>query len=99
MVKACKAYITDDGMTRVWDQPRTVIVEKLWKCITLYKQYRDAFYKTKKKIEANPEERPFEFSEMYIFGKFDAFCKRLEKVRNSLYLHGYIFCTCMLMFR
>ena len=27
-----------------------------------------------------PNERPFEFSEMYIFGKFDTFTKRLKNI-------------------
>lgn len=31
-------------------------------------------------------EKTFEVSEMYIFGKFEAFCKRLEKVSVVLLL-------------
>lgn len=46
----------------------------------LYKCYQDAFQRTKQRIEEIPGEKNFEFSEMYIFGKFEAFCKRLEKV-------------------
>jgi dynein heavy chain len=39
-----------------------------------------------------PNERPFEFSEMYIFGKFDTFTRRLKKIIEmfetiSLYSH------------
>ena len=29
--------------------------------------------------------KPFEFSEMYIFGKFDTFCKRLNQVRVTYF--------------
>ena len=29
----------------------------------------------------NKSEKEFDFSEMYTFGKFVSFCKRLEKVR------------------
>ena len=32
------------------------------------------------KLENTPNERPFDFSEMYIFGKFDAFTRRLKKI-------------------
>ena len=80
MVKACKAYITEDGMSRIWEQPHTVIIAKIQQCIQLYQDYQDAFQNCKKKIENTPGEKPFDFSEMYIFGKFDAYCKRLEKV-------------------
>ena len=34
----------------------------------------------KQKLEDMPNERKFEFSEMYIFGKFDLFTKRLKKI-------------------
>jgi len=32
-------------------------------------------------MEETPGEKPFDFSQLYIFGKFEAFCRRLEKVR------------------
>ena len=79
MVKSCKAYITEDGLTRIWDQPGEVIISKMKQCMQLYDQYQQAFQKAKKKIETSGE-RPFDFSEMYIFGKFEAFCKRMAKV-------------------
>lgn len=31
-------------------------------------------------MEQNPAERQFDFSEMYIFGKFEAFHRRLVKI-------------------
>ncbi|XP_077985364.1 dynein axonemal heavy chain 8-like [Glandiceps talaboti] len=80
MVTACKSYITDDGMNRIWDQERHPLIEKLKVCIGLNNEYQDRFQKIKKRIEQMPGERPFDFSEMYIFGKFDAFCKRLDKI-------------------
>ena len=79
MVKACKGYLTDDGLTRLWDQPRPELLTKIQHCIDLYNCYQNAFQRTKQRIEDIPGEKPFEFSEMYIFGKFDAFCKRLTK--------------------
>lgn len=84
MVTACKNYITDYGMSRIWDQSYKTLIDKLQVSVKLYKEYQTCFHKAKKKIEAIPEERPFDFSEMYIFGKFDAFCKRIDKVRTAL---------------
>lgn len=82
MVTACKNYITDYGMSRIWDQSYKTLIDKLQVSVKLYKEYQTCFHKAKKKIEAIPEERPFDFSEMYIFGKFDAFCKRIDKVQH-----------------
>ncbi|KAK3588116.1 hypothetical protein CHS0354_012173 [Potamilus streckersoni] len=84
MVTACKNYITEDGVMRVWDLPRQPLIEKLRNCVNLYKNYHEIFHKTKEKIESTPGERPFDFSEMYIFGKFETFCRRLEKIITLL---------------
>ena len=84
MVKACKTYLTDDGMMRIWDQPHAELIQKIENCIALYKNYQAAFQRTKARIEQTPGEKPFEFSEMYIFGKFEAFCKRLAKVDSII---------------
>ena len=82
MLKTCKAYLTDDGMIKIWDMPTDVLIKRIHSCVSLYENYQNAFRETKRKIESRPGERPFDFSEMYIFGKFDAFCKRLEKVSD-----------------
>ncbi|XP_074653701.1 dynein axonemal heavy chain 8-like [Tubulanus polymorphus] len=84
MVTACKTYIHGDGTTRIWEQSRDDLIVKLNHCIGLYRDYQLAFQRCKKKIELTPGDRPFDFSEMYIFGKFDAFCKRLEKIMKLL---------------
>ena len=80
VVKSCKSYLTDNGKTRIWDQPSGKIIEKIQACVTLYEVYQKAFQKTKCRADSVFGENKFECSEMYIFGKFDAFCKRLEKV-------------------
>ena len=82
MVNSCKSFITDDGNSDIWEQPYRPLVEKLQVCIHLYRDYQAFFHKTKRRIQTTPDEKPFEFSEMYIFGKFEAFCKRLEKIIN-----------------
>ena len=91
MVTACKNYLTDRGVNRVWDQPRQPLIEKLKACLKLNQEYQKCFQRTKKRIAENPSKKPFEFSEMYIFGKFDTFCKRLSQVLIILYNASLMF--------
>lgn len=51
-------------------------------CLHLNDEYQSCFRRTKSKLENAPNERPFEFSEMYIFGKFNAFSARLRKLKE-----------------
>ncbi|XP_078614020.1 dynein axonemal heavy chain 5-like isoform X3 [Branchiostoma floridae x Branchiostoma japonicum] len=83
MITTCKAYITQ-GVTKVWDHERAPLLKRISECIELNRAYQRVFHKTKEKLKENPHERQFEFSENYIFGKFDTFCKRLEKVADML---------------
>ncbi|KAG8512009.1 Dynein heavy chain 8, axonemal, partial [Galemys pyrenaicus] len=48
------------------------------------KEYQTSFHKTRKQILESSGEKSFEVSEMYIFGKFEAFCKRLEKITEMI---------------
>ena len=80
MVTACKSYITQDGLYRVWDLPRQPLIGRMLSCLKLKQEYLRSFQKTKNMLQHSPNERPFDFSEMYIFGKFEAFCRRLSKV-------------------
>ncbi|XP_034144998.1 dynein heavy chain 5, axonemal isoform X2 [Esox lucius] len=82
MITACKAYITNNGSVSIWDQPQDVVAEKLKAAILLNQEYQKCFHKTKEKLEQNPSERQFDFSEMYIFGKFETFQRRLYKILN-----------------
>ncbi|KAJ3249557.1 Dynein heavy chain 5, axonemal [Chytriomyces hyalinus] len=80
MITSCKEYIYKDEGTKLWDQDRTQLVKKLNECVKLNEAYQRCFHETKKRLQENPHEKQFDFSEMYIFGKFDAFCKRIQKV-------------------
>ncbi|XP_076449856.1 dynein axonemal heavy chain 5-like isoform X2 [Babylonia areolata] len=80
MITACKAYITDGRTETVWSQEVPVVKKKLNDSICLNEEYQRHFHKTKKKLEKMKNERPFDFSEMYIFGKFDTFTRRLKKI-------------------
>ena len=80
MITACKAYISVGGTETVWSEPTDIVIKKLQDSIHLNKQYQECFKRTKAKLEEMPHERKFEFSEMYIFGKFDTFTRRLMKI-------------------
>nr|XP_035941036.1 dynein heavy chain 5, axonemal-like [Halichoerus grypus] len=80
MISACKAYITNNGTASIWSQPQDVVVEKILSAIKLKQEYQHCFHKVKQKLKQDPSEKQFEFSEMYIFGKFETFHRRLAKI-------------------
>ncbi|XP_049585235.1 dynein axonemal heavy chain 5 [Syngnathus scovelli] len=84
MITACKGYITNNGENSIWDQPQRIVEEKIRAAIHLNEEYQRCFHKTKAKLEQTPTERQFDFSEMYIFGKFDTFQRRLNKILEML---------------
>ncbi|XP_069744234.1 dynein axonemal heavy chain 8-like [Narcine bancroftii] len=84
MVTACKAYITQDGTLRVWDQDSEVVINKMQECKKLLVEYRKYFQNTNKHTIETAQDNPFDVSEMYIFGKLDVFCKRLEKITEMV---------------
>ncbi|XP_027744230.1 dynein heavy chain 5, axonemal isoform X4 [Empidonax traillii] len=80
MITACKSYIANNGMATIWNQPQERVMEKLQAAIRLKQEYQNCFRKIKENLEQNPAERQFDFSEMYIFGKFETFHRRLVKI-------------------
>uniref|UniRef100_A0A3P9J502 Dynein, axonemal, heavy chain 5 n=1 Tax=Oryzias latipes TaxID=8090 RepID=A0A3P9J502_ORYLA len=74
MVSSCKAYITNNGCDSIWDQPRQEIIRKIKAAIHLNQVLKP------RELEQAPLERQFDFSEAYIFWKFDAFQSRMEKI-------------------
>ncbi|NXH29664.1 DYH8 protein, partial [Myiagra hebetior] len=84
MVTTCKAYITDAGLNGVWDQETPTVIGKIKECICLLKEYQKCFREAKQEILENLGEKAFEVSEMYIFGKSEAFCRRLEKIMEMI---------------
>ncbi|XP_034553818.1 dynein heavy chain 5, axonemal isoform X3 [Notolabrus celidotus] len=80
MITACKAYITNNGSNSIWDQPQQVVDDKIKAAIHLNQEYQRYYHKTKQKLKQTPSERQFDFGEMYIFGKFDTFQRRLNKI-------------------
>lgn len=79
MVSACKQYITERDTVRVWDVDSTLLLKKINTCQQLYSRYQECFHQGKLKIQAGS--RPFEISEMYVFGKFSSFSRRLDGIQ------------------
>ncbi|NWR08769.1 DYH8 protein, partial [Paradoxornis webbianus] len=84
MVTTCKAYITDAGLNRLWDQETPVVIGKINECICLLKEYQKCFRESRQETSEHLGERALEVSEMYIFGKSEAFCRRLEKIMKMI---------------
>uniref|UniRef100_F6PHB9 AAA+ ATPase domain-containing protein n=1 Tax=Ciona intestinalis TaxID=7719 RepID=F6PHB9_CIOIN len=83
MVTACRKYITDNGQRRIWDQDSALVKKKINDCVVLYKEYINGFQRMKVDLQTGPEKN-LDFSEMYIFGKFETFCRRLNKITELL---------------
>ncbi|XP_017940484.1 dynein heavy chain 8, axonemal [Manacus vitellinus] len=84
MIITCKAYITDGGLSQVWEQETSTITEKIKDCTCLLKEYQKCFREAKQEILETLGEKAFEVSEMYIFGRSEAFCRRLEKITEMI---------------
>ena len=80
MVSACKQYITSDGEMSVWDVSQDALMNRIADCQKLYDCYQHCFESSKQR--ALNERRSFEISEMYVFGKFSSFCRRLWQIQN-----------------
>ena len=80
MITACKDYITECGMYSIWDIEYEVFEARCQGCVKLNHEYQKCFMNTKRKIERSADERQFDFSETYIFGKINSFVRRIEKL-------------------
>ncbi len=56
------------------------MINKLKVSVKLNDEYQNQFKLAKKRLEDMQEEKKFEFSEMYVFGKFDTFVRRVNKI-------------------
>lgn len=79
MIETCKDYITCRGQENIWSQDKDIMREKLTHCIMLNRIYRKT-YTLVKSQPVLPGQRQFNFSENYVFGKFDVFCRRLSRI-------------------
>ena len=83
MIKSCKQYITESGSLTIWTQDNSTIEVKLAECIRLSEAYRDTYQKVRDR-KLGTSRKSFQFSEMYIFGRFDSFCARLSNLSVML---------------
>uniref|UniRef100_H2ZG63 Uncharacterized protein n=1 Tax=Ciona savignyi TaxID=51511 RepID=H2ZG63_CIOSA len=81
MVSSAKVYMYRD-VSKIWDHPREELISRIDDCLKLNEAYQKRFQLTKEKLRENPNEPQFEFSENYIFGRFDTFCARLHQIRE-----------------
>ncbi|XP_068050765.1 dynein axonemal heavy chain 5-like isoform X2 [Anomalospiza imberbis] len=81
MINTCKTYLCE-GVSKIWDLDRQELLKRIQQCIFLKEKYQASFQKIREVIKQNPRNRQFDISENYIFGKFETFCKRLEKISD-----------------
>ncbi|KAJ4458389.1 putative Dynein heavy chain 5; axonemal [Paratrimastix pyriformis] len=80
MIVCCKNYILLGAP--LWEQDRNSLIAKLHSCIDLRDTYREQYRRTKAELQAIPQGKQFDFSEVSIFGNFDMFCKRVQKLED-----------------
>lgn len=80
MIKTCKEYVTCRGKETIWSQDRGVVRDKLLHCIMLNHVYQKTYNQLKSEPFLPNQQHPFNFSENYVFGKFNSFCARLQKI-------------------
>jgi dynein heavy chain len=78
MITNCKQQILGAG--KLWDQPIPSLLTALDGCLKLNEIYQDQYRQTKEKLMAQPKGKQFDFSENQIFGTFELFCKRVQKL-------------------
>ncbi|XP_040286209.1 dynein heavy chain 8, axonemal [Bufo bufo] len=79
IVTACKAYITETGRRIIWDQDVESVIVKIQECTFLIQEYQESFHRKQAYSEMH-NEKSFDVSESYIFGKLEAFCERTDKI-------------------
>ncbi|CAK9824517.1 Dynein axonemal heavy chain 8 [Anthophora retusa] len=75
MILACKAYLTEHGKINIWNESKS-------DCTKLCEQYFDYYNNMCKQVRESSDEKPFEVSEMYVFGKFNTFKTRIIKIMD-----------------
>lgn len=64
----------------LWKRDPGELIQIFGQCIQLYRAYKQAYTETKDKVADMPKGKSFDFSETQIFGKFEAFVRRLQKL-------------------
>ena len=64
----------------MWEQPSKQILANLRACLQTNQQYQASYALMRQQLADNPKGKQFDFNENIIFGKFDLFCRRVEKL-------------------
>lgn len=80
MIIACKAHLNVNGTLNIWHDAKSAMIARMKDCIELHKQYYDCFKAMINSIHESSEGKTLEISEMYVFGKFNTFKTRLNKL-------------------
>jgi len=83
MIVNCKNTIKREG--RLWEQALEMgllheVLTNLELCIKLNNVYQEEYLKAKESLAGQPSSKQFNFNELHIFGKFELFCKRIQKL-------------------
>ncbi|KAL0234370.1 hypothetical protein PCE1_001406 [Barthelona sp. PCE] len=82
MISSCRKYLETIGS--VWSNERNEFIERCKQCIALNLKYQNSYHKVKLELASKPRGRHFDLSEAYIFGSFDMFSHRLNKIIDLL---------------
>ena len=83
MIWNCKQYVMGpDSSVKLWDQDIPKLIQRLHACLALNELYQENYYTTRDKLLTQPKGKQFDFNETAIFGKFDLFCRRVEKLQD-----------------
>ena len=80
MITNCKQYILSNG--KLWDQDKPTLLQALDLSLKLNESYQEQYKLTRDRLLSQPSGKQFDFNEQKIFGKFDLFCKRLQKLHD-----------------
>ena len=81
MIKGCKSWILSGGsVDALWDRAPQDLVRQFEDCLRLNQGYQEQYRLGKAKLQEAPKGKQFDFEEAAIFGRFEAFCKRLLKL-------------------
>jgi len=83
MIVNCKSAIKAEG--RLWEQALERglldhLLGNLHMCIKLINVYKEEYGKAKAWLAQTPGGKQFNFNDLHIFGKFELFCKRIQKL-------------------
>jgi dynein heavy chain len=78
MIANCRAYVEVGGS--LWEQEVPELISRLRVCIDCNRQYQEQYRGVRDALAENPKGKQFDFNENVIFGKFDLFCRRVEKL-------------------